>query len=384
MHIGINAHLLARTGTYREAGLSKHIAALVRHLLALQTPHHWTVFVGQGQRPPWLTDSPHVTVRESRLPTLRPPVRIAWEQTILPFDAARYRLDVLACPVNVRPLLPTPPAVVTVHDLVFLRYPDRFRRSKRLYLRAMTGLSVRRARRVIAVSESTATDIVQLLGLPRRRITVIPNGLDNPALRPLPPAEVAAFRRAKDLPERMILYLGTLEPRKNLPALIRAYATVREATGATLVLAGGKGWFYDEIFHTVRDLGLEDAVRFPGYVPDAELPLWYNSAEVFAYPSLYEGFGLPALEAMACGLPVIAANTSALPEVMGDAGLLVAPTDEAALAGAIQAVLTDPALAARLRAAGPPQAARFSWEAGARRTLAVYESAARESSVISR
>lgn len=375
MQIGINAHLLARTGTYREAGLSKHIAALVGHLLALETPHHWTVFVGKGQRPPWLGDTPQVTVRESRVPTLRPPARIAWEQTILPFDAALGRLDVLACPVNVRPVLPTPPAVVTVHDLVFLRYPDRFRRSKRLYLQALTGLSVRRARRVIAVSECTANDIVELLGLPRRRITVIPNGLDNPALRPLPPAEIAAFRRAKGLPDRVILYVGTLEPRKNLPALIRAYAAVRAETGATLVLAGGKGWFYEEIFGTVRALGLADVVRFPGYVPDAELPLWYNSAEVFAYPSLYEGFGLPALEAMACGVPVIAANTSALPEVMGGAGLLVAPTDEAALAAALRAVLGDPALAARLRAAGPPQAARFSWATSARRTLAVYESA---------
>ena len=378
MHIGINAHLLARTGTYREAGLSKHIAALVRHLLALDTPHHWTVFVGHGQRPAWLRATPQVTVRESRVPTLRPPLRIAWEQTILPFAAARFGLDVLACPVNVRPLLPVPPAVVTVHDLVFLRYPERFRRSKRLYLQALTGWSVRRARRVIAVSESTADDIAQLLGLPRRRITVIPNGIDNPALRPLPPDKVAAFRRAKDLPERVILYVGTLEPRKNLPALIRAYAAIRAETGATLVLAGGKGWFYEEIFRTVRDLGLADVVRFPGYVPDAELPLWYNSAEVFAYPSLYEGFGLPALEALACAVPVVAANTSALPEVVGQAGLLIDPADDAALAAALRAVLTDPALAARLRAAGPPQAARFSWDAGARRTLAIYESAARK------
>jgi glycosyltransferase involved in cell wall biosynthesis len=280
-------------------------------------------------------------------------------------------------------LLPVPPTVVTVHDLVFLRYPERFRRSKRLYLQALTGWSVRRARRVIAVSESTADDIVQLLGLPRRRITVIPNGIDHAALRPLPAAEVAAFRRAKGLPERVILYVGTLEPRKNLPALIRAYAAIRAETGATLVLAGGKGWFYEEIFRTVRDLGLADVVRFPGYVPDAELPLWYNSAEVFVYPSLYEGFGLPALEALACAVPVIAANTSALPEVVGQAGLLIDPADDAALAAALRAVLTDPALAARLRAAGPPQAARFAWDAAARRTLAVYESAARKQSVIS-
>src|SRR5262249_14493042 len=157
--------------------------------------------------------------------------------------------------------------------------------------------------------------------------------------------------------EPLILYVGTLEPRKNLPTLIRAFAAIRAATGATLVIAGGRGWFYDEIFRTVRELGLTDAVRFPGYVPDAELALWYNSARVFVYPSLYEGFGLPALEALACGVPVVAANTSALPEVVGDAGLLVDPQSEAALAEALRTVLTDPALAARLAAAGPPQAA---------------------------
>jgi glycosyltransferase involved in cell wall biosynthesis len=375
MHIAINAHLLARTGTYREAGLSKHISALVRHLLTLDSPHHWTVFVGKGQRPAWLTETRRVRVRESRVSTLRPPVRIAWEQTALPCALARDRASMLACPVNVRPVFCPAPTVVTVHDLIFLRYPERYQAGKRLYLQALTGWSVRHARRVIAVSEATARDITALLGVPRRRITVIPNGVERDHLRPLPPEEIGAFRRARGLPESTILYVGTLEPRKNLPALIRAYAAIREATGATLVIAGGKGWFYDEIFATVRALGLEDAVRFPGYVPDVELPLWYNSARVFAYPSLYEGFGLPALEAMACGVPVVAAATAALPEVVGDAGLLVEPQSETALAGALRAVLTDSALAARLAAAGPLQAARFSWPAAARRTLAVYEQA---------
>src|SRR5262245_39339682 len=133
MHISINAHLLARTGTYREAGLSKHISALVRHLMALDSPHRWTIFIGKGQRPAWLTDSPRVRVRESRISTLRPPMRIAWEQTVLPFDMARYRAAVLACPVNVRPVLCPAPTVVTVHDLIFLRYPERYQAGKRIY-----------------------------------------------------------------------------------------------------------------------------------------------------------------------------------------------------------------------------------------------------------
>ena len=376
MHIGVNAQLLARTGTYREAGLSKHIAALLEHLLVPGTPHRWTIFTAPGQRPDWLRSGPQVRVVESRLPTVRPPVRIAWEQTVLPLAAARAGLDLLACPVAIRPLVAPCPTVVTIHDLIFLHYPTGYPALKRLYLGALTGWSARRARAVIAVSAATARDVERLLGVPRERIRVVPNGVDTAALRPLPTADVAAFRAAHGLPERIILYLGTLEPRKNVPRLVRAFAAIRERTGATLVVAGGKGWFYEEIFRTVRALGLEECVRFPGYVPDAELPLWYNSAEVFAYPSLYEGFGLPALEALACGVPVIAASTSAFPEVVGDAGLLVDPESDAALAAALERVLTDPALAGRLRAGGPAHARQFSWDASARATLAVYEQAA--------
>ena len=132
MHIAINAHLLARTGTYREAGLSKHISALVRHLLALDSPHSWTIFVGKGQRPAWLTGTAHVRVRESRIPTLRPPVRIAWEQSVLPLDTVGYRAGVLACPVNIRPVLCPAPTGVTVHDHIFLRYPERYQPGKRI------------------------------------------------------------------------------------------------------------------------------------------------------------------------------------------------------------------------------------------------------------
>lgn len=383
MHVGINAHLLAFTGTYRAAGLSKHIESLVGALLAQDDPTRYTLYTGPTarDRPPGFAHSPRMHIRTSRWPTEQPEVRIGWEQTALPLLALRDRLDVLHCPVLVRPLASPVPTVVTVHDLIFLRYPDRYPRRKRLYLTALAGISVRKARRIIAVSAATRRDLQELLGVPPQRVTVVPNGVDLARFYPRDPAEVAAFRHAHDLPARLILFVGTLEPRKNLPALLEAYAAARpDLGGAALVIGGGKGWFYDEIFRVAGRLGLLEgpgAVRFAGYIPDGELPMWYNSAAAFVYPSEYEGFGLPALEAMACGVPTIAADRSSLPEVVGSAGVLVDPRAPADLATALRAVLGQPVLAAHLAAAGPRQAARFSWAAAARATLAVYRSAGR-------
>ncbi|HMA35944.1 MAG TPA: glycosyltransferase family 1 protein [Chloroflexia bacterium] len=381
MHVGINAHLLAFTGDYRAAGLSKHIGDLITALLALPDATRYTLYLGAGarQRPADFARAPRARLRVSRWPTLQPEVRILWEQLVLPVAAARDRLDVLHCPVLVRPFVSPAPTVVTVHDLIFLRYPERFPAAKRLYLTALAGWSVRHARRLIAVSDATRHDLRALLGVPARRVTVVPNGVDLARFYPRPPDAIAAFRRAQGLPARMILYLGTLEPRKNLPALLRAYAAARpDLDGAQLVIGGGHGWFYEEIFRVARELGLAEgpgAVRFAGYVPDAELPMWYNSATAFVYPSEYEGFGLPVLEALACGVPTIAGNRSALPEVVGGAGLLVDPRSGAELAAALRAILGQPALAARLADAGPRQAARFPWAAAAQGTLAVYQAA---------
>ncbi len=380
MHIGINAHLLAFTGDYRAAGLSKHIGDLITALLDLPDDTRYTLFTGPGARnaPPGFAQSPRARVQASRRPTLQPEVRIAWEQTVLPVAAVRAGIDLLHCPVLIQPLLCPVPTVITVHDLIFLRYPDHFPRLKRLYLTTLAGASLRRARRIIAVSAATKRDLIALLGIAAQRITVVPNGVDLIRFAPQPAAAVTAFRQAHDLPERSILYVGTLEPRKNLPTLLHAYAAARTDLGdAPLLIGGGKGWFYDEIFRVVRELGLDDGrmVRFLGYVPDADLPMWYNSATAFVYPSEYEGFGLPALEALACGTPLIAADRSALPEVVGDAGLLVDPHSVHALAGALRAVCTDTALAARLRMAGRAQAARFPWARVAQETLAVYRAA---------
>jgi glycosyltransferase involved in cell wall biosynthesis len=381
MHVGINAQLLAFTEDYRAAGLSQHIQDLITSLLALPDDTRYTLYVGPGarDRPRSFARSLRAEIRETRWPTLQPEARIAWEQTALPIRARRDGLDLLHCPVLIQPLLASVPTVVTAHDLIFLRYPDRFPPPKRFYLRALAARSLRGARQVIAVSEATKRDVAGLMGIPERKITVVPNGVDSRRFYRRSPDKIAAFRAEHGLPARVILYLGTLEPRKNLPLLLRAYAAARaDLEGAQLVIGGAKGWYYQEIFRVARALGLDSgpgAVRFLGYVPDGELPMWYNSATAFVYPSEYEGFGLPPLEAMACGTPVIAADRAALPEVVGDAGLLIDPTSEPALADALRAVLCRPEVAGRLAAAGVARAARFPWSGAAAATLAVYHAA---------
>jgi glycosyltransferase involved in cell wall biosynthesis len=355
------------TANYRGAGINGYIYQLLRHLPGADAAMDYVAYLYDRSFQP----GAGLTVQASRWDTRSPWRRIAWEQTRL--AAASRGLDLLHGLAFAAPLASGCPTVVTVHDLTFLRFPDAFRRSNRLYLSLFTRLSTRRAARVIAVSESTRQDVVALCGVPADRVVAIPNGVTE-AFCPAAPREVAEFRRRKGLPERFILFLGTLEPRKNLVRLLDAYAAWRQSSRETvpLVLAGGKGWFYDTIFARVAELGLEGAVIFPGFVPGEELPWWYRAAELFVYPSLFEGFGLPVLEAMACGTPTITSTASSLPEVAGAAALLVDPEDTAALTDAIARVISEQTLAAELRAAGPRQAARFAWSRTAAETAQVY------------
>jgi glycosyltransferase involved in cell wall biosynthesis len=218
--------------------------------------------------------------------------------------------------------------------------------------------------------------VLSWLCLPEDTISVIHSGVD-PAFRPLPAPEIETFRAGLFAGRPYILHVGTLEPRKNIDILIRAFAAARQEASLPHVLAlvGAAGWMHENLAEVVRDLGVEEAVRFVGYVDRADLPLWYNGADLFAYPSAYEGFGLPVLEAMACGVPTIASSASALTEITGGAGLTVAPGSEEDLQDAIVRLLGDNELRARLITAGLARAAHFSWDRTARETMAVYEQA---------
>jgi glycosyltransferase involved in cell wall biosynthesis len=212
--------------------------------------------------------------------------------------------------------------------------------------------------------------------VPADKVIAIPCGVDE-QFKPLSQNEIEKFRAAKGLPAHFILYLGTLEPRKNVSRLVRAYATLNgnNHQKPKLIIAGAKGWDYDNIFAAVEQSSLQPDVSFAGYVPQAELPLWYNAADLFVFPSLFEGFGLPVLEAMACGTPAITSNVSSLPEVAGDAALMIAPDDTRALSAAIERALHDANLRAHMRERGLQQAQQFTWQATARQTAQVYAEA---------
>ena len=266
--VGLNAHLLSLTASYRGAGINGYIYQLLRHLPAADAALDYVAYLHDPQ----FASGDDLTVRRSGWDTRSPWRRIVWEQTRL--AAETQRLALLHGLAFAGPLVARCPTVITVHDLSFLRFPEAFRRGNRLYLSLFTRISTRRAARVIAVSESTRQDVIALCGVPARRVISVPNGV-TAAFCPAEPAAVAEFRRRSGLPDRFILYLGTLEPRKNLVRLVDAYDAWRKASreDVPLVLAGGKGWFYDTVFARVAELGLTDAVRFPGFVPGDELAL---------------------------------------------------------------------------------------------------------------
>jgi glycosyltransferase involved in cell wall biosynthesis len=308
----------------------------------------------------------------TRWPTDRPPVRILWEQAVAPIAARRAAVDVLHGPVNVVPLLRSTPSIVTVHDLAFLRFPEQYPSLQRRYLHRLTRQSVLRADLTIAVSGHTRADVIELLGADPGRVIAVPNGVDEEFSPRRGTRELDAFRKERDLPEEFILFVGTLQPRKNLEGLIRAYARLDPTERLPLVIVGSPGWMYQGIFDTLARHRLERDVIFAGYADSQSLPLWYSAASVFVYPSLYEGFGLPVLEAMACGTPVITSDTSSLPEVVGDAGLTVDPTDIDAMSMSIQRLLNDGALRNDLRRRGVERARAFSWRQTAERTANLY------------
>ena len=302
------------------------------------------------------------------------------EQPALALAALRSRLDAFYTPYFPAPLLAPAPIVVTVHDLIFDREP-RYQSGRwvRYYYRPMMWLAPRRAAAVVAVSEATAADLQTLYRVSAEKIVVVPEAA-GAQFRPVEdPAALAATRARYALPERFVLALGVRRPHKNLPVLLEAFALARERVPHDLVLVGeAHTRYHDEVPETIARLGLAGRVHLTGHAADADLPAIYTLADLFVLPSLVEGFGLPALEAMGCGTPVVASSASSLPEVVGDAGLLADPRDPAALAEAMVTVLRDRDLQARLRARGLARAREFSWERAARQVRVVLARAAGE------
>jgi glycosyltransferase involved in cell wall biosynthesis len=373
MHIGIDASRIAvaaRTGT--EHYTYELIAALAQQ----DRQTCYTLYCNQPPRalPPL---GPNFALRRIPLPRL-------WTHARLSAEVALHPPDVLFVPAHVLPLgAPLQRhmhSVVTIHDLGYLHFPEAHTRAQRLQLRLSTLWSARAASHLIAISAATRDDLVRFTGIPATKVSVVHHGL-SPRFRPVSDHErLAAVRARYGIGESYIFYVGTLQPRKNLARLIEAFAHalgMAETSSPSaignpqLVIAGKRGWLSAAIERRAAELGLAQRVRFVGYVADDDLPALLSGALAFAFPSLYEGFGMPVLEAMACGAPVLTSTTSALPEVAGDAALLVPPGDTAAIAAGLARLFSDDELRMMLRERGFRHAAQFTWERCAAQTRAV-------------
>ena len=380
MLIGIDA---SRATAARRTGTEVYSLHLIRALLAREAGHRFRLYFNQAAASGLFPSG--VDSRVLPFPRLWTHLRLSREMLSSP-------PDVLFVPSHVLPLIHPARSVVTVHDLGYHYYPEAHTLFQNAYLRWSTRYNARTATRILADSEATRDDLLRYYEIPAERIVVVYPGRDE-SLAPVEDGETLATTRARyGLSAPYLLYIGTLHPRKNLVRLIDAFATVSGAAGAfgdhadgerqvvpelQLVLAGQKGWLYEEVFARVRKLGLENRVVFTGYVPDADLPSLLSGALAFVFPSLYEGFGFPVLEAMACGTPVICSNVSSLPEVSGDAALQIDPLDLEALADAMYRVATDEALRMTLVERGLEQVQRFSWEQCASQVLQVLEDVGR-------
>ncbi|HEY75169.1 MAG TPA: glycosyltransferase family 4 protein [Thermoflexia bacterium] len=365
-------YLDVSAAVHRRAGLGRYAESLARALVAAE-PDRYGLFYNRERGIEPLAGLEHLPTRTVAL-GYKPWRMAVWlgQLTRVGFD--RLLSDALLFHATEHLLLPlrSIPTVLTVHDLIFRHLPDHHKPLNRWYLNLAMPLYCRRATHVIAVSAHTRDDLVASYGLLPEKITVIYEAAA-PHFRPQPPEKVAAVRARYGLPERYILSVGTIEPRKNLSRMLAAFERVYEE-GLTdgWVIVGKRGWLYGDFFSRLEQSPVRGAVLFPGYVPDEDLPAVYAGAQALVFPSLYEGFGLPVLEAMACGTPVLASRGSSIPEVGGEAALYFDPLDTEEMTEAILRLLRDPVLREEMRERGFVQARRFSWSKAAAETVAVY------------
>lgn len=369
MRIGMDARLVH----YHQAGIGQYILRLTDALASLDHENEYYLFQSRKDRTQ-LVQAPNFHRRVLWTPSHHRFERLALSAEMLP-----HPLDVFHSPDFIPPRRLRAPNVITVHDLAFLLYP-RFLTPQAARYYGQIDPASRSAAHIIAVSQSTKRDVTRLLGVPEDKVTVIYEAANRTARSTDKPDAKRHVQEKYGITGDFILFVSTIEPRKNLPTLLAAYSKLRDnyKSTARLVVAGHKGWLTEEVDQTIEKYKLAELVCFLGSVPDQELGYLYNAARVFALPSFYEGFGLPPLEAMASGTPVIVSNVSSLPEVVGDAGLLADPNDVEAWAVALHRVLTDNALHDELAAKGLKRAALYSWERAARETVEVYRKVAKQ------
>ena len=373
---GLRRIAIDYTAAVRQGGgIGRYTRGLVHALTATPLRDEYVLLVaGRGNDPE--LNAPGFHIRN--LPIDERYTNIIWHRAGLPFPKVEWftgPIDIFHSPNFVLPPVARASTALTIHDLSFIRVPQCAEPSLREYLARVVPKAVARADRVLADSHNTKKDIIELLEVSPDKVDVVPAGVDD-RFRPIDNSNsLESVRRKYDLGKGpFILSLGTLEPRKNFTGLMEGYALLKreQKLPHRLVIAGGKGWLCEGIFETVRQLQLEDDVTFAGFIADEDLPALYNLADLFAFPTLYEGFGLPVLEAMACGTPVVTADNSCMPELVGDAALLIDANDTGELADAMGQVLSDRELRDSLIGRGLARARRFTWAQAARKLLEAY------------
>lgn len=362
--IGIDARLTH----YRTGGISTYIKRILAALEQLRGRHDFTVFQSRKSK--------SVLAERFRLGKLWTPPHHPWERATVSLELLRHRLDLMHSPDFIAPWRGARRHIITVHDLSFIHYPQYITAASRRYYNAQIEDSVKRADHILADSQATKRDLMAILDVPASKITVHLLGVDE-RFRPLSPEVSQPVIRALGLPDEYILFVGTIEPRKNLVGLARAYRDLllEMADLPKLVIAGRLGWHTEELMADFAAAGVNHQVIFRHTLADEQLPALYNHALALVMPSFYEGFGLPALEAMACGTAPIVSRVASLPEIVGDVGLLFDPHDTAAIAQALKKALTDSAWRERQSQAGLERAKTFSWKTTAGIVQKSYEAA---------
>lgn len=375
MRIAVNA-LQVRAA---KSGVGQYIHALLEAMLRQGSPHEFTVYCTRENLGNYSLPAPNLRARTWGLPQQARTARLLYEYTFLPGELRRRGYDLFHGASNFLPPRKSCPYVVTVHDLSYYVHPERCPPVRRRYWYAMTSRTVAVADAIITDSENSRRDIARFFPGAEERTTVIPLAAHS-RFRPVSHnrSSSAAARPELHLNDRpYLLYVGTLEPGKNVIRIIEAFDRIAAAfPDHLLVLVGDRGWLFDSIYEKARAAIHGDRIVFTGHLPDDDVVDLFNFCDAFVYPSLYEGFGLPPLEAMACGAPVVTSNTSSVPEVVGDAALTVDPSSVEQIASALRRLLESPDLRQELRGRGLERASRFSWDATARQTLEVYRQTA--------
>lgn len=369
MNIAINTLPLYKT----KVGMGRYVVELINRVPLSDQKNQYIIYISQENKTFFTIPTPNVTPQTVPALFTFPLLKIVWEQLFLPFSLRKNAVDLYHAPGFVLPFWKPKGMryIVTIADMTFFTHLSYHTFFKKIYFQSCIPSSLKKADAIIAISENTKKDIIELQRINPEKIKVTLLGVDA-LFRPMTVQKYTATLKKYNIHGHYILFVGMLEPRKNVEGLLHAFSQLKDRKNHVLVIVGKKGWMYEKIFSLVKKLQLEQNVVFTGYVPDEELPALYSAATCFVYPSFYEGFGIPVLEAMACGCPVITSNNSSLKEIAGNAAFFIDPKNTEQIAEKIQVLLNSPKEREKRKDEGMKQAKKYTWDSFARRTKEIY------------